>query len=136
MPNIQIDDYQFQFNKVISNDSTRACLMKYLQMEHNAEPLKFWEDCQELLNNYTSDTIMEQVNTIYDTYIKRGAKMELNISSSELKKVSDGVTNTGLVIQSGQDAYALFQPALWSVAESLEKDTFARFVRRSIILNL
>jgi hypothetical protein len=127
---VKLDEYQYQFHKVMTNDLTRAHFMKHLVQEYNVEPLLFWEDCKALQNTITNDTnqLIEQVDTIYNLYISRGGKRELNISSIVLKKVSDSVNN---VVTSGQEAYELFQPAIVSVLDTLEKDTFSRFVRTS-----
>jgi hypothetical protein len=127
---VKLDEYQYQFHKVMENDLTRAQFMKHLEQEYNEEPLKFWEECKALQNNTLTEAgqLMEQVNTIYNLYIARGAKQELNISSSVLKKVSDRVKNE---VTSGQEAFELFQPAIVSVLDTLEKDTFTRFVRSS-----
>jgi hypothetical protein len=129
MPAVNIDEYQYQFDKVMANETTRACFMKYLKQEYNDEPLLFWEDCKTLQNTSSiADTfsLLEQVNTIYNTYIRRGGKKELNISSPVLKQVTDHIN---VVVSSGQEAYELFQPALLSVVDSLERDSFARFIR-------
>jgi hypothetical protein len=126
-----IFDYYFLFDKVLKYNQTRDELRKYMKnVERNDELLSFYESCLELPSQSDQTKIHQMVKEIYDKFIDRNSRYNINVSAEVVKKVSNEVTLFLDDKERGkEEAIKLFKPALDSILNSLENDVFVRFIR-------
>jgi hypothetical protein len=129
---VNIDEYQYDFHKVITVPMARHCFMNYLQTECSAENLMFITDCENIYQCKTRKQLETHVTNIYNNYVKKGSPHEVNLSGPTVKKIDKEIRSFVVVLDGTvTTAYRIFQPAIKSIMNSLEKDSFARFIRDS-----
>jgi hypothetical protein len=127
------DDYQFQFDKLLHNETTRAVMKRYMKEERNVEAMEFWEKYQELITYYTNrsrEDLITIVNHIYVQFFTTSSKYEVNVSAKTKREVTlakDEFVQNELLLFA--DAVQIFQIANTSLLNSMERDVFVRFVR-------
>merc|ERR1712070_1065766 len=72
-------------NIVLSNEKYYQYMMKHQQQEYTSENLIFWKAVDRLKRE--KDFSRARVLMLYNTYIKNGVEMQVNISQGEREKI-------------------------------------------------
>jgi uncharacterized protein YlbG (UPF0298 family) len=128
---MRLEDYQYLFDNILSTASTRKQLMEFMVKTRNEELLLFYEACSDLLQQSKDKSQLNtQVQSIYDKFIAKQSKYQINISAGIVNKLEQSMNeflSSNTMDQT--DAMNVYKEALNSVLNVIENDTFVRFVR-------
>lgn len=102
---------------------------RFLRKEYSHENLLFWKAVQSLRRCGNLD-VEKKVHEIYNQFLSQSAPYEINVDSSTVEAVQEGLKNPTRYI---------YDNALLQVYSLMEKDTYPRFLRsaqyRDLLLN-
>lgn len=120
-------NYEERFQDIMNDKWAKAELKKHMRSELSAEILDFLEAVMKFKLDFASAAPMMRVimaEEIIDTYIKRGARLEVNLSSTIRESTVTSVADAQLQVDPN-----VFDVAYNSVKESFLIDGFPRFLR-------
>lgn len=104
-------------------------LLAYMKKEYSHENLRFWLAVQELKRGPGSDTkIKKKVKEIFDEFLSKGAKAEINIDSKTMEETR--------VAMKTPSRYTYDRAADHVYLLLLKKDCYPRFIRSDHYKNL
>lgn len=127
---VNIEEYQYDFHKVIKDGPSRNMFLSYLTKDRSAENLLFIIECDKIYECKSRGQLEAHATHIFNTFVKRGSPSEINLSGPVVRKIEQQMRSMVLVLDSTvTQFYRIFQPAMVSIMNSLEKDSFTRFIR-------
>lgn len=123
----------FSFEEVIETDDGFESFRNFLTLEFSHENLMFYDDATTFVNSYqdeeVSDIMKEGAVQLFETYIKRGANLEVNLPGEIVLRFMASLADGSFDRKAYFDAMA---DALHEIYILLAADPFPRFRRHKL----
>ncbi|VDD97871.1 unnamed protein product [Enterobius vermicularis] len=118
------NEWNFVFDKVITDADGRAQFTKFLQSEYSEENILFWWAVQELRLSDSREQFERTVREMFETFIASDSPLAINIDHDTRMDIVERVDTKD------PSTYPenIFDRAQAHVYRLMEKDCFSRFV--------
>ncbi|KAH9261826.1 hypothetical protein BASA81_000482 [Batrachochytrium salamandrivorans] len=121
-------NYEERFQDIMANKWTKRELRRHMNGELSSEIIDFLEAVQQFKIEYTSlangGVQLVAASEIYDTFVKRGARREVNLSYA----IREATTQA--LMEQGKDiSFGVFDAAYDTVKRAFLADGFPRFLK-------
>jgi len=127
---------RIDFRSLFSSVQFQKLFGEHLVSEWSVENLRFFNQVNAFRDNYPTFKSSKEANVvalqIYDTFIKPGAVMEVNIPATARERLVEDfkmLTHNTKDLTSVQIERTIFDEAQGEILELMERDSFARFQR-------
>ncbi|XP_021149969.1 regulator of G-protein signaling 18 isoform X1 [Columba livia] len=115
------------FDKLLSEKAGLDAFMKFLKTEFSEENIEFWIACEDYKKSKTAHELLPKAKTIYETFIQKDAPKEVNLDFQTKEVTSQNIE---------QPVITTFDAAQNTVYRLMEQDSYPRFLRSDLYLNL
>nr|XP_003474910.1 regulator of G-protein signaling 18 [Cavia porcellus] len=115
------------FDKLLSHRDGLDAFTKFLKTEFSEENIEFWIACEDFKKNKEPQQIILKAKAIYEKFIQNDAPQEVNLDFHTKEIITKGMDHPTL--QS-------FDAAQSRVYQLMEQDSYTRFLKSDIYLNL
>ncbi|NWX07181.1 RGS18 protein, partial [Caloenas nicobarica] len=115
------------FDKLLSEKAGLDAFTKFLKTEFSEENIEFWIACEDYKKSKTAHELLPKAKTIYETFIKKDAPKEVNLDFQTKEVTSQNIE---------QPVITTFDAAQNTVYRLMEQDSYPRFLRSDLYLNL
>ncbi|XP_029657068.2 regulator of G-protein signaling 7 [Octopus sinensis] len=112
--------WSFGLHELLSDRAGLVCFESFLRKEFSHENIHFWLACKAL-KSCAQSQVASKVEKIYEDFLARGARCEINIDCKTMEEVQ---TN----LKKKLSRYT-FDPAQSHIYTLMKKDSYARFLR-------
>ncbi|XP_067846770.1 regulator of G-protein signaling 5-like [Heptranchias perlo] len=124
---IEVLQWRESLEKLLMNNYGLAAFKAFLQSEHSEENIEFWLACEDYKTTKSPVKLASKAKKIYEDFMEKEAPKEINVDY-----YTKEVTMKSLVDPSA----STFELAQKRVLSLMEKDSFSRFLRSEIYLEL
>jgi hypothetical protein len=111
------------FDCVITNDEIRKAFLKHLDLEKNKENFEFFLNVLDMKNaKLEKESLKKKVMEIYNLYISKESKYEINLSNKEYSKIEKKIKEEDYTAN-------IFDNSMQIVKNEIQIDAFPRFIR-------
>ncbi|XP_065698516.2 regulator of G-protein signaling 18 isoform X1 [Patagioenas fasciata] len=115
------------FDKLLSEKAGLDAFTKFLKTEFSEENIEFWIACEDYKKSKTAHELLPKAKTIYETFIQKDAPKEVNLDFQTKEVTSQNIE---------QPVITTFDAAQNTVYRLMEQDSYPRFLRSDLYLNL
>ncbi|XP_074764340.1 regulator of G-protein signaling 18 isoform X2 [Athene noctua] len=115
------------FDKLLSEKAGLDAFTKFLKTEFSEENIEFWIACEDYKKNKTAHELLPKAKIIYETFIQKDAPKEVNLDFQTKEVTSQNIA---------QPVITTFDAAQNTVYRLMEQDSYPRFLRSDLYLNL
>ncbi|XP_026709878.1 regulator of G-protein signaling 18 isoform X2 [Athene cunicularia] len=115
------------FDKLLSEKAGLDAFTKFLKTEFSEENIEFWIACEDYKKNKTAHELLPKAKIIYETFIQKDAPKEVNLDFQTKEVTSQNIA---------QPIITTFDAAQNTVYRLMEQDSYPRFLRSDLYLNL
>ncbi|KAM8805524.1 RGS18 protein, partial [Eudromia elegans] len=115
------------FDKLLSQKDGLDAFTKFLKTEFSEENIEFWTACEEYKKSKTTQELLPKAKTIYETFIQKDAPKEVNLDFHTKEVTRQSIQ---------QPILTTFDAAQSTVYKLMEQDSYPRFLRSDLYLNL
>ncbi|XP_067893843.1 regulator of G-protein signaling 5-like [Heterodontus francisci] len=125
----QIEAIQWResLEKLLMNNYGQAAFKAFLQTEHSEENIEFWMACEDFKATKSPLKLASKAKKIYEDFMEKEAPKEINVDH-----YTKEVTVKSLV----EPSATTFELAQKRVLTLMEKDSFSRFLKSELYLEL
>lgn len=107
--------------RLLNTEQGAHAFEEVLEKEYSVENLTFWRHCRDF-SHAADEERHEFAHHVYDTFVREGAEQQVNLSSTQVKRLSSAMAALT------EDVPAdLFLDAEQEIFTLMERDTFKRF---------
>ncbi|XP_065600426.1 regulator of G-protein signaling 18 [Cyrtonyx montezumae] len=115
------------FDKLLSQKAGLDAFTKFLKTEFSEENIEFWIACEDYKKSKTTNELFPKAKAIYETFIRKDAPKEVNLDFKTKEVTSQNIE---------QPVITTFDAAQNTVHRLMEQDSYPRFLRSDLYLNL
>ncbi|XP_062436979.1 regulator of G-protein signaling 18 isoform X1 [Rhea pennata] len=115
------------FDKLLSQKAGLDAFTEFLKTEFSEENIEFWIACEDYKKSKTAHELFPKAKTIYETFIQKDAPKEVNLDFQTKEVTSQNIE---------QPITTTFDAAQSTVYKLMEHDSYPRFLRSDLYLNL
>ncbi|NXE17530.1 RGS18 protein, partial [Ardeotis kori] len=115
------------FDKLLSEKAGLDAFTQFLKTEFSEENIEFWIACEDYKKSKTAHELLPKAKTIYETFIQKDAPKEVNLDFQTKEVTSQNIE---------QPVITTFDAAQNTVYRLMEQDSYPRFLRSDLYLNL
>lgn len=114
------------FDQLISHKAGLDVFTRFLKTEFSEENIEFWLACEDFKSEDLSQLSLK-ANEIYETFIKKEASKEVNLDFNTKELTSKNISHP---------THNTFDAAQMKIYTLMEQDSYPRFLRSSLYLDL
>jgi hypothetical protein len=123
MAKFDISKVLVNFDCVITNEEIRKSFLTHLDMERNKENFEFYLDVLDMKNSNLDKTqLKKKITDIFDLYISKESKFEINLSNKEYTKIANKIKEEDFSTN-------IYDTTMTIVKNEIQIDAFPRFIR-------
>ncbi|XP_074953288.1 regulator of G-protein signaling 18 [Phalacrocorax aristotelis] len=115
------------FDKLLSEKAGLDTFTKFLKTEFSEENIEFWIACEDYKKSKSAHELLPKAKTIYETFIQKDAPKEVNLDFQTKEVTSQNIE---------RPIITTFDAAQNTVYRLMEQDSYQRFLRSDLYLNL
>ncbi|XP_006889576.1 PREDICTED: regulator of G-protein signaling 18 [Elephantulus edwardii] len=115
------------FDKLLSHKGGLEAFTRFLKTEFSEENIEFWKACEDFKKIKEPQQIIHKAKTIYERFIQTDAPQEVNLDFHTKEIITKSIT---------QPTLHSFDAAQSKVYRLMEQDSYTRFLKSDIYLNL
>ena len=121
----QMMNWSLSLKDLLSDRQGLEMFVAYLEMEHSAENIQFWIECQKYKSTPSED-LPRKARQIYEDFLSDKSRFQINIDSSRLKEIEQHLEkpNAWTFDRVEQDIFLL-----------MKRDSYPRFLKSDMYLN-
>ncbi|XP_051869108.1 regulator of G-protein signaling 5-like [Pristis pectinata] len=123
----EVLQWRESLEKLLMNSYGLATFKTFLQSEHSEENIEFWMACEDYKATKSPIKLASKAKKIYEDFIEKEAPKEINVDH-----YTKEVTMKSLV----EPSTSTFELAQKRVLSLMEKDSFSRFLKSELYLEL
>ncbi|XP_059840725.1 regulator of G-protein signaling 5-like [Hypanus sabinus] len=124
---IEVLQWRESLEKLLMNSYGLAAFKAFLQSEHSEENIEFWMACEDYKATKSPIKLASKAKKIFEDFIEKEAPQEINVDhytkEVTMKNLAEPTTST-------------FELAQKRVLSLMEKDSFSRFLKSEVYLEL
>ncbi|XP_072919639.1 regulator of G-protein signaling 5-like [Hemitrygon akajei] len=124
---IEVLQWRESLEKLLMNSYGLAAFKAFLQSEHSEENIEFWMACEDYKATKSPNKLASKAKKIFEDFIEKEAPQEINVDhytkEVTMKNLAEPTTST-------------FELAQKRVLSLMEKDSFSRFLKSEVYLEL
>uniref|UniRef100_A0A8D0ENK3 Regulator of G protein signaling 18 n=1 Tax=Strix occidentalis caurina TaxID=311401 RepID=A0A8D0ENK3_STROC len=113
--------------KLLLENTGLDAFTKFLKTEFSEENIEFWIACEDYKKSKTAHELLPKAKIIYETFIQKDAPKEVNLDFQTKEVTSQNIA---------QPVITTFDAAQNTVYRLMEQDSYPRFLRSDLYLNL
>ncbi|KAM5205313.1 regulator of G-protein signaling 18 [Hipposideros larvatus] len=115
------------FDKLLSHKDGLETFTRFLKTEFSEENIEFWKACEDFKKSRDPQQIILKAKAIYEKFIQSDAPQEVNLDFHTKELITKSIT---------QPTLHSFDAAQSRVYQLMEQDSYTRFLKSDIYLNL
>lgn len=115
------------FEKLLSHKDGLKTFTRFLKTEFSEENIEFWIACEDFKKSKDPEQIHLKAKTIYEKFIRSDAPQEVNLDFHTKEVITKNIS---------QPTLQCFEAAQSRVYQLMEQDSYTRFLRSDIYLDL
>ncbi|XP_062919900.1 regulator of G-protein signaling 5-like [Mobula hypostoma] len=123
----EVLQWRESLEKLLMNSYGLAAFKAFLQSEHSEENIEFWMACEDYKATKSPIKMALKAKKIFEDFIEKDAPQEINV---------DHYTKEVTIKNLAEPSTSTFELAQKKVLSLMEKDSFSRFLKSEIYLEL
>ncbi|XP_004706838.1 regulator of G-protein signaling 18 [Echinops telfairi] len=115
------------FDKLLSHKGGLEAFTRFLKTEFSEENIEFWMACEDFKKSKEPQQIILKAKAIYEKFIQNDAPQEVNLDFHTKEIITKSIT---------QPTFYTFDAAQSRVYQLMEQDSYTRFLKSDIYLDL
>ncbi|XP_038650858.1 regulator of G-protein signaling 5-like [Scyliorhinus canicula] len=124
---IEAMKWRESLEKLLMNNYGQVAFKTFLQSEHSEENIEFWMACEDFKATKSPIQMVSKAKKIYEDFMEKEAPKEINV---------DHYTKEVTVKCLAEPSTSTFELAQKRVLNLMEKDSFSRFLKSELYLEL
>ncbi|XP_072130316.1 regulator of G-protein signaling 5-like [Mobula birostris] len=123
----EVLQWRESLEKLLMNSYGLAAFKAFLQSEHSEENIEFWMACEDYKTTKSPIKMALKAKKIFEDFMEKEAPQEINV---------DHYTKEVTIKNLAEPSTSTFELAQKKVLSLMEKDSFSRFLKSEIYLEL
>ncbi|XP_069793905.1 regulator of G-protein signaling 5-like [Narcine bancroftii] len=123
----EVLQWRESLEKLLMNSYGLDAFKAFLQSEHSEENIEFWMACEDYKATKSPIILASKAKKIYEEFIEKEAPQEINV---------DHYTKEVTMKSLAEPSISTFELAQKRVLSLMEKDSFSRFLKSELYLEL
>ncbi|KAJ8357248.1 hypothetical protein SKAU_G00200420 [Synaphobranchus kaupii] len=123
----EVHKWAESLDMLINNAAGLKIFSNFLNSEFSQENIEFWVECEEYRRMTSKDKLANKANEIYSAYVDVESPKQVNLDSATREKTGKNMAAVSL---------SCFEEAQSKIFLLMEKDSYRRFLKSKLFLNL